>query len=114
MAVTRRFFLKSSGVALASFAAVPSFLKRTAFAQSVASPDNPRSLFDAQDYMEPATPGNRGTGDGWLTRYMQAKKAPKAPLSRGVSFTANCPRTMLGPAPAIAMTNIADFGVRAG
>src|SRR5688572_32418333 len=34
MAVTRRFFLKSSGVAVASFAAVPSFLKRTALAQS--------------------------------------------------------------------------------
>src|SRR3977135_1001918 len=45
---------------------------------------------------------------------MKAKKDPKAPPFRAVSFTANLPRTMLGPAPAIAMTNIADFGVRAG
>jgi hypothetical protein len=64
--------------------------------------------------MESATPGNKGTGDGWLNRYMQAKKDPKATPFRAVSFTANLPRTMLGPAPAIAMTNIADFGVRAG
>ena len=34
MAVTRRYFLKSSGVALAGFASVPSFLVRTALAQT--------------------------------------------------------------------------------
>src|SRR5262252_2157449 len=34
MAVSRRYFLKSGGVALASFATVPSFLVRTALAQS--------------------------------------------------------------------------------
>jgi uncharacterized protein (DUF1501 family) len=37
MAVTRRLFLKSSGVALASFAAAPSFLKRTVLAQTAAA-----------------------------------------------------------------------------
>jgi uncharacterized protein (DUF1501 family) len=198
MAVTRRFFLKSSGIAMASLAAAPSFLKRTALAQAlnttgkdrpiiiaifqrgamdgisavipfgdknyysvrpqiavpqpksgnpdgaidldgyfglhpslapfkpiydeghlaivhaVGSPDNTRSHFDAQDYMEAATPGNKGTADGWLNRYMQGKKDPKATPFRAVSFTANLPRTLLGPAPAIAMTNISDFGVRAG
>ena len=34
MATTRRYFLKTSGLALASFAAAPSFLVRTAFSQS--------------------------------------------------------------------------------
>ena len=34
MALTRRYFLKSSGVALAGFASVPSFLVRTALAQT--------------------------------------------------------------------------------
>jgi uncharacterized protein (DUF1501 family) len=198
MAVTRRFFLKSSGIAMASLASPPSFLNRTALAQTLAatgkdrpiiiaifqrgamdgisavipfgdknyysvrpqiavpqpkngnadgaidldgyfglhpaltpfkpiydeghlaivhavgSPDNTRSHFDAQDYMEAATPGNKGTADGWLNRYMQAKKDAKATPFRAVSFTANLPRTLLGPAPAIAMTNISDFGVRAG
>ena len=41
MAVTRRFFLKSSGLALASFAAAPSFLQRVALGQSVAGKDRP-------------------------------------------------------------------------
>src|SRR5205085_8128578 len=36
MSVTRRFFLKSSGLAMVSLAAAPSFLKRTALGQSLA------------------------------------------------------------------------------
>lgn len=199
MAVTRRFFLKSSGLAMVSLAAAPSFLRRTALGQTLAakgkdkpiviaifqrgamdgisavvpfgdrnyysvrpniavpqpksgasndtaidldgyfglhpallsfkplydagnlaiihavgSPDNTRSHFDAQDYMESATPGNKGTGDGWLNRYLQAQRDQKATPFRAVSLTANLPRTLLGNAPAIAMTNIGDFGVRAG
>jgi len=198
MAVTRRFFLKSSGVAMASLAAAPSFLKRVALAQNytgpdrdrpiliaifqrgamdgisavvpfgdrnyasvrpqiaiqspsrgatdtaidldgffgfhpslapfkpvwdqghlavvhaVGSPDNTRSHFDAQDYMESATPGNKGTGEGWLNRYLQSRRDPKASPFRAVSLTANLPRTLMGTAPAVAMTNINEFGVRAG
>src|SRR5215471_381885 len=43
MGITRRCFLKSGGVALASFATPPSFLLRTAFAQADAAqgPDHP-------------------------------------------------------------------------
>jgi uncharacterized protein (DUF1501 family) len=197
MAVTRRFFLKSSGLTLASFAATPSFLKRTVLGQTsspgkdrpiiiaifqrgaadglsmvvpfgdrsyssarpqiaipeprsgnsdasidldgffglhpalaafkpiyaaghlaivhaVGSPDNTRSHFDAQDYMESGTPGRKGTSDGWLNRYMQTKRDAKSSPFRAVAFSANTPRSLLGSAPAIAMTNIADFGVRAG
>ena len=159
MSVSRRFFLKSSGLAVAGFAAVPSFLQRTALAntpgggkdrpviiaifqrgamdgisavvpfgdknyysarpqiaipqpkngdadavidldgffglnpalssfkpiydagqlaivQAVGSPDNTRSHFDAQDYMESATPGRKGTPDGWLNRYLGATPRP--------------------------------------
>ncbi|MGH9829486.1 MAG: DUF1501 domain-containing protein [Blastocatellia bacterium] len=198
MAVTRRFFLKSTGVAMVSLAAAPPFLKRTALGQTlggkgvdspiiiaifqrgaadgvsmvvpfgdksyygfrpqiaipepsrgnqetvvdldgyfglhpslsafkplydakqlaiahaVGSPDSTRSHFDAQDYMESGTPGSKGTTDGWLNRFMQVKKEPKASPFRAVSFTANMPRSLMGDAPAIAMTNIADFGVHAG
>jgi uncharacterized protein (DUF1501 family) len=38
----------------------------------------------------------------------------KATPFRAVAFSANTPRSLLGSAPAIAMTNISDFGVRAG
>jgi uncharacterized protein (DUF1501 family) len=85
-----------------------------AIVHAVGSPDNTRSHFDAQDYMESATPGRKGTADGWLNRYMQTKKDLKATPFRAVAFSANTPRSLLGPAPALAMTNISDFGVRAG
>jgi uncharacterized protein (DUF1501 family) len=198
MGMTRRIFLKSSGLALVSYAAAPSFLRRIALGQSlgragkdrpilitifqrgaadglsmvipfsdrnyysgrpqiaipeptgsnaetaidldgffalhpslapfkpiydaghlaivqaVGSPDNTRSHFDAQDFMETATPGLKSTADGWLNRTMQAKRDPQASPFRAVAFSPNLPRTLMGPAPAIAMTHIADFGVRAG
>ena len=49
---------------------------------AVGSPDNTRSHFDAQDYMESGTPGNKGTRDGWLNRVLQAK--PKRTIRRSV------------------------------
>jgi uncharacterized protein (DUF1501 family) len=198
MDVPRRFFLKSCGLALVSFAVAPSFLKRTALAQTLAragkerpiliaifqrgaadglsmvvpfgdrhyyparpqialpepkrgdlettidldgffalhpalaplkplydaghlgiihavgSPHNTRSHFDAQDYMESATPGDKNTADGWLNRYVQAKNILQASPFRAVAFGPVLPRTLMGRAPAVAMTDIADFGVHGG
>ena len=37
---------------------------------AVGSPSNTRSHFDAQDYMETATPDVKGTSSGWLNRYL--------------------------------------------
>ena len=45
--------------------------KQLAVIHSAGSPDNTRSHFDAQDYMESGTPGNKGTRDGWLSRVLQ-------------------------------------------
>ena len=42
-----------------------------AIVHACGSPDNTRSHFDAQDYMESATPGVKATRDGWLNRYLQ-------------------------------------------
>jgi uncharacterized protein (DUF1501 family) len=84
-----------------------------AMVQAVGSPDNTRSHFDAQDYMESGAPGNKGVGDGWLNRYMQTDPRPKgsAPF-RAIAMSTNMPRSLLGPAPALAMTKIQDFDVR--
>ncbi len=196
--LSRRFFLKSAGVAAASFGAVPSFLLRTAYAQNpagasgkdrpiliaifqrgaadgismvvpfgdpnyavlrpqigipspqqgsaetaldldgffglhpalgslkpiydsghlamvhaVGSPDNSRSHFDAQDYMESGAPGNKSISDGWLNRYMQADPRAKGTSPfRAIALSSNMPRSLLGVAPALAMTKIQDFDVR--
>jgi uncharacterized protein (DUF1501 family) len=85
-----------------------------AIVHAVGSPDNTRSHFDAQDYMESGTPGVKSTADGWLNRYMQAKADSKATPFRGVAMGANLPRMMQGVAPSIAMTNIRDFTIRGG
>src|SRR5688572_29047780 len=42
-----------------------------AIVHACGSPDSTRSHFDAQDYMEAATPGVKSTKDGWLNRYLQ-------------------------------------------
>ena len=198
MATTRRYFLKSSGLALAGLAAAPSFLVRTALAQTnaapgkdqpiiiaifqrgaadgisivapfgdehyysarpqiaipepksgaaeraidldgffglhpaldslkpiyderhlaivhaVGSPSNTRSHFDAQDYMECGAPGNKSLSDGWLNRYMQANPEDGATPFRSVAISSNVPRSLMGSAPSIAMTRLADFGLHGG
>ncbi|HEY0007040.1 MAG TPA: DUF1501 domain-containing protein [Pyrinomonadaceae bacterium] len=88
--------------------------KRLAIVEAVGSPDNTRSHFDAQDYMESATPGVKSTPDGWLNRYLQARPDPKATPFRAVSLTSNMPRALQGRAGALAISNLADFTIRAG
>jgi uncharacterized protein (DUF1501 family) len=83
-----------------------------AIVHACGSPDATRSHFDAQDYMETGTPGVKSTSDGWLNRYLQAKNA-ESPF-RAVALTAQLPRMLQGSAPALAMSQIARFDIRAG
>ncbi|MCU1384901.1 MAG: hypothetical protein JWL71_3598 [Acidobacteria bacterium] len=78
------------------------------------SPDSTRSHFDAQDYMESATPGVKNTADGWLNRYLQAQHADHPSPFRGVALTSQLPRTLQGTAPTLAVSQLAQFGIRAG
>src|SRR5437868_4878614 len=88
--------------------------KRLAIVHASGSPDNTRSHFDAQDYMELATPGRKSGEGGWLNRYLQSKPDPQKSLFRAVSMTQNMPLTLQGKASTIAMSNLADFNIRAG
>jgi uncharacterized protein (DUF1501 family) len=88
--------------------------KRMAVVHAVGSPDNTRSHFDAQDYMESATPGVKSTQDGWLNRLVLSRPDPKATPFRAISMTQNLPRAMQGRAAAVAMRNLSDFQIRAG
>ncbi|HVF57734.1 MAG TPA: DUF1501 domain-containing protein, partial [Pyrinomonadaceae bacterium] len=76
--------------------------------------DNTRSHFDAQDYMESGTPGRKSTPDGWLNRYLQTGGDPKASPFRAVAMAQNLPRALQGRAPALAISNLRDFTLRAG
>ena len=88
--------------------------KQLAVIHSAGSPDNTRSHFDAQDYMESGTPGNKGTRDGWLNRAVQSLSEKGASPFRAVSMTQALPRSLYGRAPSVAMTNLSDFTIKAG
>src|SRR6185369_9243540 len=65
--------------------------KRLAIVHASGSPDNTRSHFDAQDYMESGTPGVKSTQDGWLNRYLQVTGSDPSPL-RGIAVARQMPR----------------------
>jgi uncharacterized protein (DUF1501 family) len=88
--------------------------RQLAIVHACGSPDATRSHFDAQDYMETATPGVKSTGDGWLNRYLQARRVEAASQFRAVALAAQVPRTLQGPSPALALTQIDRFGLRGG
>ncbi len=78
------------------------------------SPDGTRSHFDAQDYMETATPGVKSTSDGWLNRYLHAREHTDATPFRAVALAAQLPRSLQGNEPALAIGQIGQFGIRGG
>jgi uncharacterized protein (DUF1501 family) len=88
--------------------------RQLAIVHACGSPDSTRSHFDAQDYMETATPGVKSTGDGWLNRYLQTRHVESATPFRAVSLTGQVPRVLQGASPALAFSQMGQFGIRAG
>jgi uncharacterized protein (DUF1501 family) len=107
-----------------------------AIVHAVGSPDPTRSHFDAQDFMESATPGVKETKDGWLNRVLRETgcsgcsggrtltdgaahaadhAAGQADLGttafRGISMTRALPRSLQGSVPALAIPDLTRFGV---
>jgi uncharacterized protein (DUF1501 family) len=94
---------------------VPFFRDRSAaFVHAVGSPNPTRSHFDAQDFMESGTPGVKSTADGFLSRAIAGKPSAKPSALRTVAFAPALPRIFAGSGGAVAMTNIAQFGIHAG
>jgi uncharacterized protein (DUF1501 family) len=112
--------------------------KELAIVTAVGSPHPTRSHFDAQDFMETATPGVKSTRDGWLNRVLQNTEcgecsgraladgaahtadhaagqvgmaATFTPALRAVAMGAAMPRALRGDAPALAIADLARFGV---
>jgi uncharacterized protein (DUF1501 family) len=81
---------------------------------AVGSPDLTRSHFDAQDYMESGTPGVKATPDGWLNRCAQHAEEHRNSVFQSVAFGPQLPRILAGTAPALAISDLRAFGIRAG
>ncbi|RYX82346.1 DUF1501 domain-containing protein [bacterium] len=80
---------------------------------AVGSPNPTRSHFDAQDYMESASPGNKGIRTGWLARAIAAcpEDARNGAKISTVSLTAQVPRSLDGDRDALAIPNLQTFGI---
>jgi uncharacterized protein (DUF1501 family) len=81
-----------------------------AIVEATGSPDPTRSHFDAQDFMESGTPG-RPSEDGWLNRTLPAVDPTTSPL-RAIAIGAQLPRSVRGPQPAVAVSDLSQFQVR--
>ncbi len=88
--------------------------RQLAVVHACGSPDGTRSHFDAQDYMETATPGVKSTQDGWLNRALHSRQHRAATPFRAVALAPQLPRSLWGSEPALAIGRIDRFGIRAG
>jgi uncharacterized protein (DUF1501 family) len=84
---------------------------RLAFTHAVGSYGLSRSHFDAQDWMETGTPGDKSTSTGWLDRAIAA--VPGSEVTQAVAFSAQLPRSLLGPEPVLVAGDLARFDLRA-
>jgi uncharacterized protein (DUF1501 family) len=86
--------------------------KRLAVVHGIGSPNNTRSHFDAQDYMESGTPFNKATTSGWLNRAVGLLGHDALTPFTAVSLTPAMPRSFYGDNPALAIGNLQDFGIQ--
>ena len=86
---------------------------RMAIVHGVGSPNNTRSHFDAQDYMESGTPFSKSTSSGWLNRAvgLLGHDAATTPF-RAVSITSALPRSMYGDNESLAINNLQEFAIQ--
>ena len=71
--------------------------KNLAFIHACGSPDETRSHFDAQDYMESGTPGVKSTKDGWMNRLLE--QLPQEQLTQALNVGNTTPRILKGVMP---------------
>jgi len=86
--------------------------KRMAVVHGIGSPNNTRSHFDAQDYMESGTPFSKSTESGWLNRAIGLLGHDGASPFQGVSLTSSMPRSFYGDNAAVAISNLQDFNLQ--
>ncbi len=80
-----------------------------AIAHAVGSPDPTHSHFDAMDFMERGTPGEKQIPTGWLARHLQSAAWENDSPLRAVGFGSMLQSSLRGPVPATALKSIADF-----
>jgi len=83
---------------------------RLALVHACGLDDDTRSHFDAMDYIERGTPGNKTTGTGWLTRHVQTIGATQG-LLPVLSAGSSAPASLLNHGGTVAMSSPRNFGL---
>jgi uncharacterized protein (DUF1501 family) len=72
-----------------------------------------RSHFEAQQFIESATPGVKNTGTGWVGRHLQTTSGPfNGALLPAVAAGGSLPITLAGAPEAVSISAIDDFDLR--
>lgn len=86
--------------------------KQLAIVHAVGSPDPTHSHFDAMDFMERGTPGEKAMPTGWIGRHLaQVATNNKSPF-RAVGMGTLLQQALRGPVSATALQSISDFHLR--
>ncbi len=76
---------------------------------AVGSPDPTHSHFDAMDFMERGTPGEKSIPTGWIGRHLQQVASSNQSPFRAVGMGTLLQQSLRGPVTATALQSITDF-----
>jgi uncharacterized protein (DUF1501 family) len=80
-----------------------------AIIHAVGSPDPTHSHFDAMDFMERGTPGEKSIPTGWIGRHLNTAPWQNESLLRAVGMGGIRQTSLRGPVPVTSLQSIADF-----
>jgi uncharacterized protein (DUF1501 family) len=83
--------------------------KALAIVHAVGSPDPTHSHFDAMDYMERGTPGEKTIETGWIGRHLQTATWQNSSPFRAIGMGGIMQASLRGPIPVTTLQSIADF-----
>lgn len=83
--------------------------KALAIVHAVGSPDPTHSHFDAMDYMERGTPGEKSIATGWIGRHLQTAPWQNDSPFRAIGMGGIMQASLRGPVPVTTLQSIADF-----
>jgi uncharacterized protein (DUF1501 family) len=80
-----------------------------AMVHAVAMSNDTRSHFDAMDFMERGTPGQKSRTEGWLGKHLATVASANGSPFRAVGLGTQLQASLRGPVPAVALQSIAEF-----
>jgi uncharacterized protein (DUF1501 family) len=83
--------------------------KALAIIHAVGSPDPTHSHFDAMDYMERGTPGEKTIETGWIGRHLQSAPWQNTSPFRAIGMGGIMQESLRGPISVTTLQSIADF-----